>query len=102
MVKRYEHFTDWKVYSDRTPRDLASLLERLNYVRSQDFMISWGHFNTDMAASAAPIYSQATQEIAAVLSVSCPLSTYTEDLFRGEISQNVVEYADKISKFIYF
>jgi IclR family pca regulon transcriptional regulator len=40
--------------------------------------------------------------IAAVLSVSCPLSTYTEDLFRGEISQNVVEYADKISKFIYF
>ena len=102
VIKRYEHFTDWKVYSDRTPRDLASLLERLNYVRSQDFMISWGHFNTDMAASAAPIYSQATQEIAAVLSVSCPLSTYTEDLFRGEISQNVVEYADKISKFIYF
>ncbi|MDR0236187.1 IclR family transcriptional regulator [Acinetobacter sp.] len=101
VIKRYEHFNDWKVYSDRTPQNLAALLERLKYVRSQSFMISWGHFNTDMAASAAPIYNQATQEVAAVLSVSCPLSTYSENVFKNAISQDVVDYADKISKFIY-
>ena len=101
VIQRYENFTDWKVYSERTPHDIDSLLERLNYVRDQQVMISWGHFNTDMAACATRIYSQSTQETVAVLSVSCPLSTYTEDEFRGEVAQHVIEYANQISKFIY-
>lgn len=99
--RRYANFTDWKVYSERTPHDLDSLLERLNYVRTQKFMVSWGHFNTDMAACAAPISNQSTHEIIAVLSVSCPLSTYSEDVFRTKIAQDVIEHADKISQFIY-
>ncbi|MEZ2902128.1 IclR family transcriptional regulator [Acinetobacter terrestris] len=101
VIKRYENFTDWKVYSERTPHDIDSLLARLKEVREQEFMISWGHFNTDMAACAAPIYSQSTQEMAAVLSVSCPLSTYTEDAFRTDVARTVIAYAEKISKFIY-
>lgn len=101
VIKRYEKMNDWKVYSERTPHDVDSLLARLKEVREKEFMISWGHFNTDMAACAAPIYSQSTQEMAAVLSVSCPLSTYTEDAFRTEVAQTVIAYADKISKFIY-
>jgi IclR family pca regulon transcriptional regulator len=101
VKKRYANFTDWKVYSERTPNNIDSLLARLNEVRNQDFMISWGHFNTDMAACGAPIYNQATHEMVAILSVSCPLSTYPEDTFRTEIAQTVVAYAQKISKFIY-
>lgn len=101
VKRRYANFTDWKVYSERTPRDIHSLLERLDYVRQQASMISWGHFNTDMAACAAPIFNQATHEVSAVLSVSCPLSTYTEEVFRSEVVNNVVQYADKISKFVY-
>lgn len=101
VIKRYDNFTDWKVYSERTPCDIGSLMARLSEVRKQPVMVSWGHFNTDMAACAAPIYSQATQEVAAVISVSCPLSTYSEDEFRSDVAQNVIEYANKISKFIY-
>jgi len=54
-----------------------------------------------MAACAAPIYSQASGKMSAILSVSCPLSTYTEAQFRGEVANTVIECADKISKFIY-
>lgn len=101
VIQRYEHFNDWTHYSERTPTNITSLLERLKDVRQQQHMISWGHFNRDMAACAAPIYNQATHNITAVLSVSCPLSTYTEDIFRHDIAHSVVDYADKISKFIY-
>ena len=54
-----------------------------------------------MAACAAPIYSQSNKKIAAVLSVSCPLSTYNEQEFCGEVSTSVVKYAEQISKFVY-
>lgn len=101
ILQRYENFTDWEVYSDITPGNLEELLKRLKLARKKPFMISWGHYNNDMAACAAPIYNQTTHEIAAVLSVSCPLSTYTEEEFNQEISELVVEYANKISKFIY-
>ncbi|AOA58870.1 IclR family transcriptional regulator [Acinetobacter larvae] len=101
VIARYENFNDWQVYSERTPKNLDALLKRLEDVRQQAFMISWGHFNHDMAACAAPIYSQATQQISAILSVSCPLSSYSEAEFSNEVSKNVVAYADKISKFIY-
>lgn len=101
IKKRYEGMTDWKVYSERTPHNIDSLLLRLQEVREQRFMVSWGHFNTDMAACAAPIYNQINKEVNAVLSVSCPISTYTEEQFRHEIANDVVEYAHKISQFIY-
>ena len=77
------------------------MLERLDYVRNQSFMVSWGHYNTDMAACAAPIYNQANNELVAVLSVSCPISTYSEAEFSTSISQKVVLAADKISRFVY-
>lgn len=101
VMQRYENMSDWKVFSERTPHDLNALLTRLNEVRKMPFAVSWGHFNTDMAACAAPIYSQSNQKVVAVLSVSCPLSTYTEEEFCSEVATSVVEYANKISKFIY-
>lgn len=99
--KNYAEFTQWKSFSDVTPTNLTSLLERLEYVRKQPFMISWGHFNTDMAACAAPVYNQINGEIAAVLSVSCPITTFSEEEFSTEIANKVVSAANKISSFIY-
>ncbi len=61
----------------------------------------WGHYNHDMAACAAPIYRQSSKEMVAVLSVSCPISTYDETTFKQDISKQVIETAEKISKFIY-
>ncbi|MDM1781270.1 IclR family transcriptional regulator [Acinetobacter indicus] len=99
--KRYMNFNDWKAFSDITPTNLTSLLERLEQVRNQPFMVSWGHFHTDMAACAAPIYNQINGEMVAVLSVSCPISTYDEKEFCTLIAQKVIIAANKVSSFIY-
>lgn len=101
VKKRYENFNEWSIFSERTPHDLASLLLRLEQVRKEKFMVSWGHFNTDMAACAAPIYNQANNEIIAVLSISCPITTYDEIEFSSSIAEKVIAAANKISSYIY-
>lgn len=101
VTKRYENFDQWIAYSERTPTNLTALRQRLAEVRQQKSMISWGHFNADMAACAAPIFNQSNQSVVASLSVSCPLSTYSQEEFSSDIANAVVEYANKISKFIY-
>lgn len=101
VVRRYENYTNWITYSERTPKDIEALLKRLDEIRKQEFLVSWGHFNTDMAACAAPIYSQASNKMTAVLSVSCPLSSYSSEEFHTKVAQNVIKYADKISKYVY-
>ncbi len=40
VMKRYENFTNWKVYSERTPHDIGSLMARLSEVREQPVMVS--------------------------------------------------------------
>ncbi|SNX46400.1 IclR family transcriptional regulator [Acinetobacter puyangensis] len=99
--KRYKKFQDWDTFSDLTPKNLKELLKRLDYVRTQKSMTSWGHYNHDIAACAAPIYRQLSQEMVAVLSVSCPVSTYDEDTFKNKIAIEVIETANKISNFLY-
>ncbi|OTG85449.1 IclR family transcriptional regulator [Acinetobacter sp. ANC 4558] len=101
IQERYAHFQKWDVFSERTPKNLDALLERLDFVKNQPYMVSWGHYNTDMAACAAPIFNQANQEMVAVLSVSCPISTYNESEFHGKVAESVILAAQKISKFIY-
>ncbi len=83
------------------PKNLKTLLQRLSFVKTQRSMVSWGHYNHDMAACAAPIFKQSSGKMAAVLSVSCPLGTYDEHYFKNEIADLVIQMADKISKFIY-
>lgn len=101
VKQRYSHIENWKIFSERTPKNMSELLARLDQVKNEPFMISWGHFNTDMAACAVPIFNQANNEIIAVLSVSCPISTYSEDEFKSTVARAVVNSANKISKFIY-
>lgn len=101
VKKRYSQLEDWKIYSERTPKNIDELLLRLDKIRESPYGISWGHFNADMAACAAPIFNQANQEMVAILSVSCPIGTYSAQEFREKIAQQVVLHANKISKFIY-
>lgn len=101
VKQRYLGFKDWRVFSDRTPKSLEELLQRLDEVRDQPFLISWGHYNTDMAACAAPVFNQLSHNVVAVISVSCPITTYTEEAFSGEIAQEVVHAAHQLSGFIY-
>ncbi len=99
--QRYRNFNDWDSYSELTPTSLKALLQKLNYVKTQKSMVSWGHYNHDMAACAAPIFKQSNGKMVAVLSVSCPITTYDEKTFKEDIAALVIATADKISKFIY-
>jgi len=101
IKERYKGFNQWDTFSELTPKNLKELLQRLHFVKTQRSMVSWGHYNHDMAACAAPIYKQSTSKMAAVLSVSCPLGSYDEQYFRNEVAEAVIQTADKISKFIY-
>ena len=99
---RYKNFNQWETFSELTPKNLKELLQRLSFVKTQrSMMVSWGHYNHDMAACGAPIFKQSTGKMTAVLSVSCPLATYEEHYFKNEIAEMVIQTADKISKFIY-
>lgn len=98
---RYKNFNQWETFSELTPKNLKELLQRLSFVKTQRSMVSWGHYNHDMAACGAPIFKQSTGKMTAVLSVSCPLATYEEHYFKNEIAEMVIQTADKISKFIY-
>ncbi|WP_074162234.1 IclR family transcriptional regulator [Acinetobacter baumannii] len=86
--QRYRNFNDWDSYSELTPTSLKALLQKLNYVKTQKSMVSWGHYNHDMAACAAPIFKQSNGKMVAVLSVSCPITTYDEKTFKG-VATNV-------------
>jgi len=99
--QRYRNFSDWDSFSELTPTNLKALLQRLSYVKTQKTMVSWGHYNHDMAACAAPIFKQSNGKMVAVISVSCPITTYDERTFKEDIASLVVETANKISKFIY-
>lgn len=101
IKEHYKGFNQWDTFSELTPKNLKELLQRLHFVKTQRSMVSWGHYNHDMAACAAPIYKQSTSKMAAVLSVSCPLGSYDEQYFRNEVAEAVIQTADKISKFIY-
>ena len=63
-------------------------------------MVSWGHYNHDMAACAAPIFKQSNGKMVAVLSVSCPITTYDEKTFKEDIAALVIATADKISIYL--
>jgi DNA-binding IclR family transcriptional regulator len=95
--QRYRNFNDWDSYSELTPTNLKALLQKLNYVKTQKSMVSWGHYNHDMAACAAPIFKQSNGKMVAVLSVSCPITTYDEKTFKEDIAALVIATADKIS-----
>jgi DNA-binding IclR family transcriptional regulator len=101
VKQRYKNFKDWKRYSEITPYDLNSLLHRLEHVRSQPAMISWGHFLTGVVVCAAPIYGQRDHERVAVIAISCPMDTYSRDYFETEMQQCVIDAANEISKLVY-
>ena len=101
LEKRYANFTDWNSFSELTPTSLKQLIKRLDSIRDEPFLISWGHYNSDMAACASPVFNQLNLNIVGVISVSCPITTYSEDEFKTLIAPKVVDAAHKLSEFIY-
>ncbi|WP_367109131.1 IclR family transcriptional regulator [uncultured Psychrobacter sp.] len=96
--QRYNDFTDWKTYSDATPKDLEELLEAVEHARKKQHLTSWQKFNNDMIACAAPVKNRASNENIYALSISCPVDTFTRDYFEQHITSLVVESANKLSK----
>ncbi|MBP6562040.1 MAG: IclR family transcriptional regulator [Neisseriaceae bacterium] len=94
----YAHDDAWVRFSDRTPKDLPALLARLDSVRGQSALVSWGHFNNNMATCAAPVFRRDDGKMVAVISASCPLGMFSEAAFHEEVKPKVTEAAVRLSQ----
>ncbi|GAB3044305.1 IclR family transcriptional regulator [Acinetobacter apis] len=101
VKRRYKHFKEWKQYSELTPYHLPSLLNRLDYVRTQKIMMSWGHFLKGVAVCTAPIYRQRDGKMVAVISISCPMNTFSKVYFEDFIQNIVMNAAEELSSVVF-
>ncbi|MBP6116170.1 MAG: IclR family transcriptional regulator [Neisseriaceae bacterium] len=94
----YANETEWQSYSDKTPQGLPQLLARLEAIRGQSAMVSWGHFNHNMATCASPVFRRDDGKMVAVISASCPLGMFTEAVFHDEVKPKVIDAAERLSQ----
>lgn len=98
IKRRFNDFSEWKIYSDATPANLDELLEVVNSARGKDHLTSWQKFNNDMIACAAPIKDLSSNKIIYALSISFPVNAFTLEYFEQHITPAVVEAANNLSK----
>lgn len=92
----YQNFI-FAQFTEATVKDIDELLEAVSKVRGQHAVIAWGHYNPAMAACAAPIFSIDNKHIIAVVSVSCPIGSFSRNEFEGRIADATVEAAKELS-----
>lgn len=98
IKRRFESFSDWKVYSDATPTSLDVLLKVVNQARGKSHLTSWQKFNNDMIACTAPIRDLSSNKIVYALSVSFPVQAFTREHFDQHIVPTIVNSANTLSK----
>ncbi|MGP5066663.1 IclR family transcriptional regulator [Psychrobacter alimentarius] len=98
VKKRFDNFSDWKVYSDATPKNLDELLQAVKRARGKSHLTSWQKFNNDMIACAAPIKDLSSNKMVYALSVSFPVQAFTSEHFEQHITPAIVDAANTLSK----
>ncbi|MBP6345766.1 MAG: IclR family transcriptional regulator [Neisseriaceae bacterium] len=94
----YADESEWISFSERTPQDMAQLLTRLDEVRGERALVSWGHFNHNMATCASPVFRRDDGKMVAVISASCPLGMFSEAAFNDEVKPKVIDAAERLSQ----
>lgn len=84
-------------YTDATPANVDELLEKIAEVRGKSSVIAWGHYDPAMAACAAPVFSVDRKRIVAVVSISCPIGSFSRDEFEGRIATAAINAAEELS-----
>ncbi|MEN6670037.1 IclR family transcriptional regulator [Psychrobacter sp. B38] len=98
IKRRFQNFSEWKVYSDATPTNLDELVKVVDKARGKSHLTSWQKFNNDMIACAAPIKDLSSNKIVHVLSVSFPAQAFTKEHFEQHITPAIVASAKILSK----
>lgn len=96
VVKLYEDFT-FEQFTPSTPKSMGDLVSLVEADRKAGSVVSIGFYERDIASIASPVYN-AEGKLEAAISVSCPISTYSEEDFRTRIRARVEEAADQLSR----
>lgn len=90
---------EMKAYTSATPCNLEELKARLEVIRSEPAVVSWGLFDPRISICTAPVYDQNKKVIAAV-SVSCPLGMIPQSTLETTIRNQLVESSCQLSETI--
>jgi len=98
LVTLYEG-QDLKSYTEHTPASLSSLIARVDKARGARSVVSWGYFDPDVAAIAAPVRDHSKRVVAAI-SMSCPISAYGQAEFENHPRQVIEGLATELSQML--
>lgn len=98
-IRRLFHGTEMHAFTERTPTSIEMLLERLDEIRAQPAIVSWGRFDARISACTAPVHGRSNNVVAAV-SVSCPIGSITRQDLETRIRGQVIEASRELSKTI--
>lgn len=88
--------TEMKAFTERTPTTIEQLLERIETIRYEPAVVSWGRFDSRIAACTAPVIGRDGKVIAAV-SVSSPISSVQRETLENNVRTAIIEAASELS-----
>ncbi|MBT0668145.1 IclR family transcriptional regulator [Novosphingobium profundi] len=96
VVALYENF-EFTKYTEATPESMGDLVSLVEGDRKHGTVVSWGFYDKNVASVAVPIYD-ASGEVAAAISVSCPITTFDREAFEGRVLAQVERAGAEISR----
>ncbi|MFC6669847.1 IclR family transcriptional regulator [Marinobacterium aestuariivivens] len=97
QIRRLFQGIEMQPFTSRTPTSIEALLERLEHIRPQPAVVSWGHFDTRISACTAPVLGRG-QKIVAAVSVSCPIGSVAREELEGGVRDSVIRASRALSK----
>jgi len=98
-IRRLFHGIEMQAFTERTPTSIEMLLERLDEIRAQPAVVSWGRFDARISACTAPVHGRNSDVVAAV-SVSCPIGSITRQDLETQVREQVIQASRELSKTI--
>ncbi|WP_404477788.1 IclR family transcriptional regulator [Novosphingobium sp. BL-52-GroH] len=96
VVSLYDKF-EFVTYTSATPVSMGDLVTLVEGDRKRGTVVSWGFYDQNVASVAVPVYN-ASGEVEAAISISCPINTFDRETFEGRISTQVERAGMEISR----
>ncbi|NVK43703.1 MAG: IclR family transcriptional regulator [Oceanospirillaceae bacterium] len=96
-IRRLFHGIEMQAFTERTPTSIEMLLERLDEIRVQPAIVSWGRFDARISACTAPVQGR-NDEVVAAVSVSCPIGSIPQSQLETSVREQVIRAARELSK----
>ncbi len=96
VVALYDNIP-FETFTAATPDSISSLIALVEKDRRETSVLSFGFYEPDVASIAAPVRN-ADGQIVAAITISCPITTYSQEEFSGRIRAMVDNAAQELSK----